>query len=99
MEKRNCCEDGNCLRTKLAQLFDPSSCLVDRVNVAACAVAHTCGKLNSEELQFCFSRLFEIAPECTLCDAFVVAYQTERDALAGKRDIQKRRAAGGESIG
>lgn len=98
MEKRNCCDDGNCLRTELAQLYDPESPLVDRVNLAACAVAHTCGKLTSEELQFCFSRLFEIAPECTLCDAFVVAYQTERDALAGKRDIQRRRAVVGESI-
>jgi hypothetical protein len=98
MEKRNCCEDGNCLRTELAQLFDPQSSLADRVNVAACAVAHTCGNLDYDELRFCFSRLFEIAPECSLCDAFIVAYQTERDALAGKRDIQKRRAAGGHSI-
>lgn len=98
MEKRNCCEEGNCLRTELDQLFAPESSLPDRINVAACAVAHTCGKLSAEDLQFCFSRLFEITPECSLCDAFRIAYQTERDALAGKRDIEKKRAAGVDSI-
>jgi len=91
---RSCCDDDSCIRKDIANLVDPDSPIVDRVYVAATAVARTCGKLTSDELHVCATRLFDSPPECDLTKAFVIAYQTERDALAGQRDIEKRRAAG-----
>ncbi len=91
---RSCCDEDSCIRKDIANLLDPDSPVVDRVYVAATAVARTCGKLTSDELRVCAARLFESPPECDLTKAFVIAYQTERDALAGQRDIEKRRAAG-----
>ena len=93
MPKVPCCDDGSCLKTELSRLSDPDSPILDRVTVAACAVAHTCKNLDGAELEFCFSTLFETTPDCRLCQDFVVAYQTERDAIAGKWDIEKRNAA------
>lgn len=90
---RPCCDDGDCLRAEFSRVFDPESPLTDRVHNAGCAVAQTCGSLNAQELEMCFSRLFEIPPECSLREAFIVAYQTERDALLGEADLKKRRAA------
>jgi hypothetical protein len=37
--------------------------------------------------------MFEVTPECHLANAFVIAYQTERDARSGRRDIERLRAA------
>ena len=91
---RSCCDEDTCIRKDLATLVDPDSPIEDRVYVAASAVAHTCGKLTAEELSVCATRLFDSPPECDLTKAFVIAYQTERDALAGRRDIEKRRTAG-----
>ncbi len=91
---RSCCDQDTCIRKDLATLGDPDSPIEDRVYVAASAVARTCGKLTVDELSVCASRLFDSPPECDLTKAFVIAYQTERDALAGRHDIEKRRAAG-----
>ena len=101
MPRAHCCDDGHCLKTELSELLDPESPIVDRVTVAACAVAHTCGKLTNDDLKFCFSKLFEISTDCRLSRQFVTAYQTERDALEGKRDIEKHRiaAAGSNPLG
>jgi hypothetical protein len=74
--------------------MDPDSPIEDRIYVAATAVARTCGSLTAAELSVCASRLFDSPSCCDLTKAFVIAYQTERDALAGQRDIEKRRAAG-----
>ena len=88
-----CCEDGNCLKTELSRLFDPDSAIEDRVTVAACAVAHTCKNLECSELEFCFTKLFDTPSDCRLCEQFVVAYQIERDAIAGKREIDRKKKA------
>ena len=91
---RPCCDEDTCVRRDIANLLDPESPIVDRVCVAASAVARTCGKLTPAELRFCASRLFDVPGECDLAKTFLVAYQTERDALEGKLDLEKRRAAG-----
>ena len=90
---RPCCDEDACIRKDIANLLEPESSIEDRVCLAASAVARTCGKLNPAELRFCASRLFDVPAECDLAKTFLVAYQTERDALDGERDL-KRRASG-----
>jgi hypothetical protein len=91
---RPCCDEDVCVRKDIANLLDPNAPIVDRICVAASAVARTCGKLSPAELSVCASRLFDVPGECDLAKTFLVAYQTERDALEGQRDLEKRRAAG-----
>ena len=91
-KSQSCCDTGNCIGKELASLLDPEAPIVDRISVAACGVAQTCGSLDIEELQFCAARLFDVPPECDLASAFVIAYETERDAMAERRRYEKRRA-------
>jgi len=91
---RSCCDEDACIRKDIENLLDPDSLIEDRICVAATAVARTCGKLNPTELHFCASRLFDVPAECDLARTFMIAYQTERDALEGKRDLERRRSAG-----
>jgi hypothetical protein len=91
---RPCCDEDACIRKDIAHLVDPDSPIEDRICTAASAVARSCGKLTPAELRFCASRLFDVPAECDLAKTFMIAYQTERDALAGKKDLEKRRAAG-----
>lgn len=91
---RTCCDEDTCIRKDIAHLLEPDSPIEDRIYTAASAVARTCGSLTPQELNLCASRLFDSPSECDLTKAFVIAYQTERDAIAGRRDIEKRRAAG-----
>lgn len=87
--ERNCCKGGDCRLVEFSKLADPDYPIGDRVRKAACEVAGTCGSLTTEELRSCFGKLFEAPVECSLCDDFVAAYQIERDALSGKRDIER----------
>ncbi len=91
---RPCCDEDACVRKDIAHLLDPDAPIEDRICTAASAVALTCGDLNPSELRYCASRMFDVPPECDLARTFLVAYQTERDALDGKRDLEQRRAAG-----
>jgi hypothetical protein len=93
MAAHPCCDPDTCIRREIASLLDPDSPIIDRIYVAACAVAATCGNLTPEELQSCAGKMFEVTPECHLANAFVIAYQTERDARSGRRDIERLRAA------
>jgi hypothetical protein len=85
---RLCCDEDTCIRKELNSLLDPDAPIVDRIHVAACAIATTCGKLTIDEQHSCASRIFDVPPECALADAFAIAYQTERDYVVGKRDIK-----------
>jgi len=87
----NCSED--CIRRELARLQDPDAPIMDQIYLAACAVAATCGKLTVDELHVCASRLFDVAPACELSKVFVIAYQTERDACAGRLEMERKQAA------
>lgn len=89
---RPCCDQDTCIRTELATLLEPDSSIVDRICVAACVVAQTCGTLGPDDLHSCASKLFDVYPECELTSAFVLAYQTERDAIAERRKLEKCRA-------
>jgi hypothetical protein len=93
LTSRPCCDEDACIRKDIANLLDPESPIADRICVAAAAVARTCGKLNPAEQLFCASRLFDLPAECDLAKTFTIAYQTERDALDGKRDLERKRAA------
>jgi hypothetical protein len=91
---RSCCGTDCCIRKDIEDLLDPDSAIEDRICVTATAVARTCGSLSASELEGCVTKLFDVPGECHLAKTFVVAYQTERDALDGRRDIEARRAAG-----
>lgn len=90
MNPRSCCDADSCIRKEIATLLDPDSPIVDRIYVAACAVAATCGKLTLDETYTCASRLFDVTPECDLAKAFVIAYQTERDVREAKIQIERQ---------
>ena len=89
-----CCDEDTCIKKDIEALLEPDSSITDRVRVAACAVARTCGRLSPDDLSFCAAQLFEVTPECHLTEEFIVAYQIERDTLDGKREIAKNRGAG-----
>ena len=91
---RPCCDEDACVRKEIAHLFDPEVPIDDRICTAASAVALTCGSLTPPELRYCASKMFDVPPECDLASTFIAAYQIERDALDGKRDLEARRAAG-----
>jgi hypothetical protein len=89
---RPCCGDNTCIRTEIATLLGPDSSIVDRILLGACILARTCRCLSPNDLRNCASKLFGLSPECELSSAFVSAYQNERDAIAGHRQIEKHRA-------
>jgi len=94
VKRRSCCDEESCPRADISRLMEPESPLQDRVRVVARAVAWTCEKLGPEDVKQCFSRWFQLPPECMLCEEFAHAYQDEHDALSGKR----RMAAGASDV-
>jgi hypothetical protein len=84
-----CPGENTCIRAELAELLDPDSSIVDRLLLAACVAAQTCRSLGANDLRSCASKLFDVPRECKLTDAFVHAYQTERDRMAGRRLTEK----------
>jgi hypothetical protein len=82
------CDPG--IRTDLATLMEPDSSIVNRLLLAACVAAKTCRGLSANELRSCASKLFDVSEECELSSAFVMAYQNERDAMAGRYQFEKR---------
>jgi hypothetical protein len=93
INSRPCCNQDTCIGKGLTNLLEPASSIVDRICLAACVVAQTCGGIDRSDLRDCASNLFDVPAECELASAFVLAYQTERDAMAGRRDLEKLRAA------
>ena len=91
---RPCCDEDYCVRKYLDQIAEPEAPLVERIQAAACEVAHTCHNLRAEDLHLCAGRLFGLTPECDLTSLFVMASSVERDSMEGKRQIEKRGAAG-----
>ncbi len=87
-----CRGKNTCIRAELTKLLDPDSPIVDRLLLAACVAAQTCRSLGANDLRNCASKLFDVPPQCKLTDAFVMAYQTERDRMAGRRQREKYQA-------
>src|SRR5580704_11190180 len=87
-----CRRPDTCIQAELTQLLDPDGSIVDRVLLAACVAAQTCRSVGANDLRSCASKLFDVPPECKLTDAFVMAYQTERDRMAGRRQTEKYQA-------
>lgn len=78
----------------ISPLIEPESPLSDDIRVVARAVAWTCEELSLEDLKQCFSRWFQLLPECSLCEEFVRTYQDEYAAVSSRPATEKRRAAG-----
>jgi hypothetical protein len=87
--ERECRGQNTCIRARLTELLDPDGSIVDRLLVAACVAAQTCRSLGASDLRRCASKLFDVPTECKLTDAFVMAYQTERDRMAGRRQTER----------
>ena len=78
----------------ISLLIEPESPLSDDMRVIARAVAWTSEELSPENVKRCFSRWFQLPPECSLCDEFLRAYQDEYAAVSSQPAIEKVRAAG-----
>ena len=89
-----CCDEESCPRADISRLMEPESPISDRVQVVARAVAWTCEELSPEDVKQCFSRWFQLPPECALCDGFLRAYQAEYAVLSSRPANEKRMAAG-----
>jgi len=89
---KSCCDPDTCIRREIATLLDPDAPILDRIYVAACAVAQSCGELTPDEVHACAARMFDVAPECELSKAFAIAYQTERDLSSVNVQRERRRA-------
>ena len=87
-----CCDQDTCIRKEIASLLQPDAPITDRICLAACVVAQTCSNLMEDDLHQCAARLFDVPPECELTKAFVVAYETERDAMVDRREAEKLRS-------
>ena len=94
---RTCCGEESCPRADISRLMEPESPLTDRIRIVARAVAWTCEELSPENVKKCFSRWFQLPPECSLCDEFLRAYLDEYAAVSSQPAIEKRRAAGKHS--
>ena len=86
-DTRPCCNESTCPREEISKWLNPDAPESQRVRRAACKVAAVCGSVTRDSLRECFSIMFEAPPECRLCDEFVLAYETERDALEGQRAL------------
>jgi|SRR5580698_1717994 hypothetical protein len=87
-----CRGQDTCIRAELTELLDRDGSIVDRLLLAACVAAQTCRSLGANDLRSCATKLFDVPRECKLTDAFVHAYQTERDRMAGRRQTEKYQA-------
>ena len=94
-KRRPCCDEESCPRADISRLMEPESPISDRVRIVARAVAWTCEELSPENVKQCFSKWFQLPPECALCDEFLCAYQAEYALLSSKPADEKRMAAGG----
>ena len=89
---KSCCDPDTCIRREIASLLDPDAPILDRIYVAACAVAQSCGELTPQEVHACAARMFDVSPECELSKAFAIAYQTERDVSSARTELENQRA-------
>ncbi|HYL76041.1 MAG TPA: hypothetical protein VEU96_17660 [Bryobacteraceae bacterium] len=92
MIAKSCCDPDTCIRREISSLLDPDSPIVDSICVAAYAVAMTCGERSKDELHDCASKLFDVAPQRHVANAFEVAYHAERDARLGRMENERQHA-------
>jgi hypothetical protein len=85
---RKCCNGESCVvREEMATLLGPDESITDQILEAACELAHKRRKLSLKEQRVCVTELFELPASCSLVDEFAIAYQTERDYIAGWLEI------------
>ena len=80
---RSCCEGAMCTRADIARLLTPDSPIEQRVISLASATAFSCPGLSADDLRTCFSRAFELTPECQLFALFANAYRAECRSQGG----------------
>jgi len=93
-KRRSCCDEETCPRADISRLMEPESPISERVQVVARAVAWTCEELSPEQIRQCFSRWFQLPPECALCDEFIRSYQAEYTRASNRPVQEKTRTAG-----
>jgi hypothetical protein len=93
MTVKPCYDRNTCIRREVSSLLDPDSPIVDRIYVAACAVAMTCGERSAEEIHVCAARMFDVTPQSELAKAFVFVHKSERDARDGRMQTERQLAA------
>ncbi len=89
-----CCDEASCPRADIVALTQRHQ-LTEEVRYVARAVAWTRERLYPEDLKQCFSRSFELPPECMLCNEFVRAYGEECEAISKRSSPPKYGVAGG----
>ena len=67
-----------CPRELVTRVVEPGVSLGDTVREVARTVAMVCGEQDESELQKCFARLFNSAPECHLFREFRASYRESR---------------------
>jgi hypothetical protein len=70
-----CCDDPVCPRAEIAMLLTPDCTMEQRVDALARVTASTCAGLSDDELQYFFSRAFELDSGCSFA-RFSQAYKT-----------------------
>jgi hypothetical protein len=77
LKPRPCCGDVTCPRSEIVRLLAPDDPIENDVDTLAGAVARRCLGLGKSDLEYCFTRTFEIPAECSLFDRFCTAYESE----------------------
>jgi hypothetical protein len=75
---RSCCDESSCPRAEIVRLLSPDDPIENDVDQLAAMTAERCPGLNREGLEYCFTRTFEMPPECQLFERFCSAYDAER---------------------
>ncbi len=84
VRQQACCDDPVSLRVEIAVLLKPDCSMEQRVDAVARVTAMTCAGLSDDELQYLFSRAFELEPGCSFFARFSQGYEAARDALERK---------------
>ena len=78
----SCCGDEECGRALFVRLLLPNEPLENDVESMAVDIARNCAPLCGQQLEACFSHVFEITPECKMFNLFRAAYEAERSRAA-----------------
>jgi len=92
------CNREICPREIVTLAIDPRVRLRNTVREVAAEVAKLCGSVEEEDLKRCFSRLFQIGPDCLLWREFAREYQAARASLNQREDLKPNPLARIQSI-
>jgi hypothetical protein len=88
---RSCCDESSCPRADIVRLIAPHDPIEDDVDALATAAAQGCPGLSRKNLEFCFTRTFELPGECLLFDRFCAEYDAQSQRLADQNSATSPR--------